>query len=255
MSKPVVFLVGDAYERFAQNPNVMTLRDLRERVASSDARLADVRVVVGQGMRHEDAACPCDPEAARRAGIELEGAEPPAPLSITHKRDPASVLVSSPTKLRPHTYAVDLLLNDRLDRLVDHVTGQHVSGMVLLEAARQAGIACVELEYLAGRPEPHGFVWNGMRVNFTRFVFPLPTRINVSFRELPAEGRSQPKYVADMEISQGGQCVCELEMSFGLLPTSVLDSLEVKAARRALESSRELATEEAPAPRSASGRA
>jgi hypothetical protein len=248
MVKPVVFLVGDTYRSFAQNSHVVTLRDLRERVAASDARLSDVRVVAGQGMRHEDGAAPCDPDEARSVGILVEPAQPPAPLAMTHKRDPEHVLVTTPTKLRPRTYGMDLLLTDRMDRLVDHVTGQHVSGMVLLEAARQGGIACVELEYLSAQEGRFGFVWNGSRVNFTRFAFPLPTRLVVSFREEAVEGRSQPKRFADIEILQAGHSVCQVEMAYDLLPTTVFDALEAKAARRAVKAARELFEEEASLP-------
>lgn len=238
MSQPVVFLVGDEYASFATNPHVMTLRELRARVLASDARQDDLRVVVGQGMRHEDAAAPCDAVAATKAGVAIEAAAAPASLAVTHKRDAANVLISEPRRTRPRTYEMELLLNDGEDRLVDHVTGQHVSGMVLVEAARQAGIASAEIELLATRDKPFGFVWNGLRVDFARFAFPLPTRIEVTIREEAAEGKSQPTYVADVEVVQAGQCVCTMAMTFGLLPASLLGALEAKAARRAIDGAR-----------------
>jgi hypothetical protein len=234
MATEVVFLVGDQYDHFATNDHVITQSRLLERIAYGP-EVGGLRIVLGQGLGTGD---DIDLQANTQGGIRLESLDSLATLALTHKRAQRHVLVTSPRRVGPQAYEMALAVDDVNDRLVDHVTGQHVSGMVLIEAARQASIATAELEYLIDAPEPCGFVWNGLRINFSRFAFPLPAGIRVKLRKDVANDRAQPRYVSEVEIHQAAQSVCEMEMTFGILRSSTFLALEAKAARRAIEAAR-----------------
>ena len=238
MAKQIVFLVGDQYGDFAANPHVMKESDFRQRMAANDSDLTRLCVVVGQGMRNEEAVA-LHRESQATPVTVLPVAEA-APLAVTHKRDTRNILISTPRKIGPLTYAMELVLDDSMDRLSDHVTGQHIGGMLLIEAARQAVIATVEAEYLASRAERFGFLWNSLHVDFMRFAFPLPTSMQVTLREEQAEDRPQVTHVVVVEFTQGGHPVAKTELRIVLAEQRTLTVLETRAARRAIEATKTL---------------
>ncbi|MBD2810814.1 hypothetical protein ID853_07945 [Xenorhabdus sp. Vera] len=56
---------------------------------------------------------------------------------ITHKHKRKNVLISKTIKTGDTSYQCHLLIDDDCAEMADHVTGQHIQGMVLLEACRQ----------------------------------------------------------------------------------------------------------------------
>ena len=237
VARQTVFLVGDQYEAFARNPHVVTASEFTRRMAGQGDGSPDL-AIFGQGMRHE-ATVALHSEAGHLP-VAIVPIQEPAPLAITHKREVHHVLISAPRKIGPQLYSMDLIVDDTMDRLTDHVTGQHIGGMLLIEASRQAAIAVTELEHLASRPDRHGFIWSGLRVEFTRFCFPLPTEIHVALEERTVGDPSRPLYVASVEMLQAGQPIARMQMDFELLKSTTIERIEAKAAARAVEASRAL---------------
>ncbi|MFC7617738.1 AfsA-related hotdog domain-containing protein [Actinokineospora soli] len=56
---------------------------------------------------------------------------------LVHKRSPENVMLADARRRGPLRLAARLCLSDMNEMILDHVTGQHVAGMVLIEAARQ----------------------------------------------------------------------------------------------------------------------
>jgi hypothetical protein len=228
MADSVVLVVGDQYGAFTRHRQVVTLSDFRQR----ETGVTGTRVLIGQGLGHHEV------EALAAAGppATVEPRDELASLAQTHKRDAANVLVTTPRRQGPGRYTVQLALNDGMDRLLDHITGSHVSGIVLVEAGRQGVIACAEVDHaLASRPVPWGFVWTGMQVSFTRFAFPLPTELRIELHELPVSTAHKPSYSAKVSVWQAGKSICELQMDYGLLPESTLAAVEARAGSSAVE--------------------
>jgi len=239
MVDSVVLLVGDQYGAFTRHRQVVTLSDFRRR---REAGLAGARVLIGQGLSHHEVEALGSADAGTLAAVEPR--DELASLAHTHKRDPANVLVTTPRRQGPGRYVMQLALNDGMDRLLDHITGSHVSGIVLVEAGRQGVIACGEIEHaLASRATPWGFVWTGLQVSFTRFAFPLPTELHVELQELPTSTPSKPSYTAKVEVRQAGKTICEMQMDYGLLPETTLAAIEARAGASAVEA---LCSERAP---------
>jgi hypothetical protein len=234
MNKKVVFVVGDQYEQFAKNAQVVLERQMRGQLAGRAGGADEAQFVFGQGLKRTAGSFdPCELAAADR--IPAAATAKIASLSVTHKRDTRHVLITEPRQTGAATYEMDFVVDSTMDRLGDHVTGQHIAGMLLVEAGRQAATAATELEYVADAAEPIAFIWNGLRLNFCRFAFPLPATIIVRLRREQAPDGSRPKYVAAVEILQSGQAVCEMDFGFGLMPLAVLSGLEAKAAQRAVD--------------------
>ena len=67
-----------------------------------------------------------------------------ASLITTHKHNHENVLISKPNKLEENIYLSELIVFQNNELIIDHQTGLHVQGMVLIEAIRQMFIAVVE---------------------------------------------------------------------------------------------------------------
>ncbi|GEM_PF-2787190 len=233
MSRRIV-LVGDQFAEFARNTSVVTLTDFRKRIRSG---LVTGRVIIGQGMSYQHIQELYEERGTNGDRLSFEARDKLALLAITHKHDVRNVLITHPRRLEKRVYVTELALNDESDRLSDHVTGVHVGGMVLLEAGRQAAIATGEIEYeVSSKAEPMGFVWSGCRVSFNRFTFPVPTMIRVTIVEDESSSSEKPKCTAKLIFEQASKPICEMEMDYELLPKRTLELIEVRAAKRVVES-------------------
>jgi len=226
MQKTVI-VVGDQFSAFANEETVITRSHLNYFLSKEPQE--GIEIVVGQGLSHADL------EKLRElAFVSTPGQV--APLKLTHKHHADNVMISNPVDVGNFTYNMDLLLNDAQDRLLDHVTGTHVSGMVLIEAARQASIACVEVAYrLQEESIPQGFLWNSINGTFTRFTFPVPSRIVLRLAELQSEDPSCRPLASNVQFFQGGKEVCTMELGFELRPAEVINAIEAKTGSKLVQ--------------------
>jgi len=187
----MIIVVGDDFEQFADNNSVVTLKDFKR---STDIDTDNVSVVPGLGLSSSEFR-----KISNTSAIEVL-----QPAANTHKSELDNVMVTQPAKTSSHGYEVGFILNNARDRLLDHITGMHVSGMVLIEAARQASIACTEIEFkLTGPDSNSSFMWTGMSANFTKFAFPVPTRIQLVLKTLSTESANRKSLESHVSFFQG----------------------------------------------------
>jgi hypothetical protein len=231
------YIVGDSFVRFAQHDNVMTVDQLRQALATQRIDLAAIQLMPGLGLaagdfdvlQHALRAAGATPETVAR----FERAQPA--LALTHKRDEAHVMIGAIQPQGGAEYRAEMVVNGLEDRLADHVTGQHVGGMLLVEAARQLGIAVVELEYGEAGQKRWGLAWSSLRVRFAAFVFPLPAVLHARGSEDQNRVRpNQRAITVTVTVEQAGQPVCEIELDVTLIDSALLATMEQKAAARAL---------------------
>jgi hypothetical protein len=206
------------------------LRNLREQSSPLHGQL----LFVGQGIdgevRDELGA------AAPGAGATLHAALDPASLAITHKAHRSCVLISEPERLAEGHYRAELILGGATDRLSDHVTGQHLGGMVVVEAARQLGIAAIELDYAKDGQMPYGIIWNYVSSRFLAYAFPIPTELSVKlWRDEARSRRNQVAVSLAFEVKQCDQLIAELSMETGLLDKATLRKIEAKRAAQTVD--------------------
>lgn len=231
MTTDVYLVVGDEYSSFARAPSVITQAQLRSMVKNGPD-LTGVRFVLGQGL---DA----DLQAVLKEGLESLGAldieqpGPMAPLDLTHKRHPRHVLISAPQPAGPAWYRFDLVVDNAKDRLSDHVTGQHIGAMLLIEAARQAVIAAIECHCARSDGVSWGLVLQSLNCHFDNYVFPLPTQLMVRISP-DAAPQSQQEVVLIIDFLQVGKLVCKLEFRVGLYRPDILARLEGRRAVQAV---------------------
>lgn len=158
---------------------------------------------------------------------------------LTHKRATCHVMIGKSARIQPSTYQSDLIGNGSCDRLTDHVTGQHISAMQIIEAARQSMISSLEQEYaLCAMPDRHGgfsIILDTIKVHFLRYAFPIPTQLLTSVHGPAVRHRVRTDAEVRVEVRQGGMLVSEVEFSTIVYAWDSFERVERKLAKQALQ--------------------
>tara|TARA_R110002072_G_scaffold238329_1_gene395690 strand:- start:26467 stop:27210 length:744 start_codon:yes stop_codon:yes gene_type:complete len=222
-------IVGDQFSEFCTEDSTITLCQFQNRVDSND--VDGQEFIVGQGIKHDEVARLSEP--VDNQGHSIIPRQPLAQMALTHKHEEKNVLISEPVKQHARLFTLEMMLNDESDRLVDHVTGKHIGGMVLVEAARQASIACSEIALEIDTKEvKQGFIWKSMNVEFKRFVFPAPTDIKVEI--IIHEDSTDDKTVMSTVVTfiQNAKELCTITNDFDVTASSFISKVESRSAEK-----------------------
>jgi hypothetical protein len=235
MMRDLQLIVGDEYREFAAHDGVSCVSDTLRLLQTGDTAWRGTSLLVGQGIGR-DVRRQLE-EAAREAGAVVYPSTGTTPIALTHKSSASCVLITSPEKVAPGRYRAQLITGGEHDRLADHVTGQHMGGMLLVEAARQLGIAALELEYAADDGlMRYGLAWGSLVARFLSYAFPTPTELEVVLEQLPAKSRkNQPTIELTFQLTQAGQSVAEMVMETSLIEKATLLKLEARRAQQVVE--------------------
>ncbi|WP_071871822.1 AfsA-related hotdog domain-containing protein [Atopomonas hussainii] len=235
MSVETVFVVGNKFKHFAENANVMLFNQLEDALANGQLQPRNVRVHWGQGVAESD---------INRLLNTYEGLSKSAlggllPVRAgrrhVHKHVSHNGMISMPRRLTQTTFEVDVLLDERCAEMSDHVTGQHIQGMVLTEATRQTFLAVTEEFYLKEVAHSSYFVINCMDVEYLRFVFPLPISIHYEVLDHSVSQRSgSQRFDVRMSVIQGQQLCCVVKTKFATYPDAVIAEKEAGLAKAAI---------------------
>jgi hypothetical protein len=187
-----LYVVGDKFKNFSENPKVISIsaleilvNSINEKIETSEQYL----IYVGQGISTERLKI-LDAKIAQ-ANIEniiqLKTPEyyEKADSNLTHKHKIENIMISDPMRQDADHYISVLMLDDNCAEMSDHVTGQHIQGMVLVEAARQMTLAVTEKYFLDENSRRKiDFVTNHLETNFHNFVFPLDVKIDYEIKKI-----------------------------------------------------------------------
>jgi len=234
-----VFVVGNKFRDFCRNDGVITIGELGEmvRTGTFDRLARGSRLVAGQGVRDAELLSVCD--SARHAlaarGIDMHalmGRSVRASRLLTHKHYIQNSIISHPARVDENCFEAALLLDDRCELMADHQTGQHIQGMILIEAARQIFLAVTE-EYFIG-PEVHDryyFVINSVEVKFTAFVFPLGATLRYEILSKDTANPARMRFESMVSIFQGNACATQIAFGFTAFHASKIEEKEQERAR------------------------
>ena len=241
MSASLVNLVGDGFSGFgAAEPDVMTVSQF-SRYLGEMKNSKQLMVLVGQGIPKQRLD-PLIKQVAER-GLDtcvkfiLDRPLTPAEPRLSHKRFVHNVMLSTPTRSgTSDCFEAELLIDDQCAEMSDHVTGQHIQGAILIEAARQMFLIVTELFYLETAPGNGSyFVINRIDAQFLSFAFPIQTTVRYLVREL----RTGPKglqFEATVSFVQRQRVITEVQVAFGVYDSAQLCAKESTKARAALDS-------------------
>ncbi|MFJ8649660.1 AfsA-related hotdog domain-containing protein [Streptomyces sp. NPDC093546] len=244
-----LFLVGDVFAEFAHHEGVFTVSQLARLIRSGTfpEGPGEVRVTLGQGVSLFDVQFVRDTLARRgladRVVIDDRALHTRAGREIAHKHRPENVLISEPRPVGADWYEADLLVDAANEVMSDHLTGQHMQGMLATEAGRQMFIAVAEQFYLpAEAVGSRYFVIDSFATRYRSFLFPLPAvvRCHVLAHRTPHHTRTT--FHCELSVSQGGSETACLEVRFTAFDTQVSHAKETRAAQRSLQDGVALAT-------------
>jgi hypothetical protein len=236
MSARFLHVVGDAFSDFAANEDVVTISRLEALVEAGDVETGRLTVLIpGQGIPDRRLFALEQAIGKKSLGAALQvlpDAAGRAPGRITHKRMPCNVLVSDPWKVAEGAFAANLMIDDGCAEMSDHVTGQHVQGMVLIEAARQLFLAVTEKFFL---PQDGGrsfyFLIDELDASFNAFVFPV--KVELRYRIVDARrGRGTHGFHVNVEFWQAGTLATEVRIRFTACEAAFLRRREAARARQ-----------------------
>jgi hypothetical protein len=218
MSTKYIHLVGDRFAEFAKNDDVLTITQAIDLVTTRAPGESYV-LVPTQGVP-DHALAELEARVAR-AGlghaveIDWEARQSRADRGLTHKHRPENIMISEPWRIREDSYGAQLCVDDRCAEMSDHTTGQHIQGMVLIEAARQMFLAVSERFFLqSAKDRSFYFVINKLDVSYHAFAFPVATDITYQIVDKQLDPRGTFRCEAKIGFHQAGVLVTQVVVRF-----------------------------------------
>lgn len=235
-----VWVVGNRFQGFTQLDRVYTISGLTRHLQEADWPSNDgqMSVRVGQCVdNHEQDYLQAVIDRLHLGGrVRVVRAVQPVTCALVHKRQPANVLLGEVRQVGSVEFAAELSLNDENELLLDHQTGQHVQGMVVVEAARQMFLAVFETGFRNRWPaREYYMVWGGIDLKFLNFLFPLPAEVRCEVCQARLDDPERLEFDVIVEIDQGGRAVARAEISFTAFDVERIGQIEWRRANQAVD--------------------
>ncbi|MEU0544469.1 AfsA-related hotdog domain-containing protein [Nocardia sp. NPDC005978] len=234
-----VVLVADRFRGLAVDNRAFTVSGLVAVLRSGGLREAAEPLIVriGQGITRHDLDYIEHVAAIHApAGLRvLDAVAEPAPRHQVHKYQNSNVLLANLVQDSATEFSADLRIHGDNELLLDHQTGEHVQGIVIVEAVRQLFLGAFELEYGRRWPEQHFYiVWNSIELNFTSFLFPLPGTLHAVLTPISIEDPAKLEFSIEVRVRQAGNDVADARIAYAALPNDRISRIERHKAAKAI---------------------
>jgi hypothetical protein len=154
---------------------------------------------------------------------------------LTHKRIEKNRLVSEPILISPDEYVAYLMIDDQCAEMSDHVTGQHLQGMVLVEAARQLTLAVTEKFFIEDKNRKSvSFVTQKLETTFKEYAFPIETCMYYKINNIRGINPINRTFKVTITFIQNEQVVVTVNYEFSIFSKVFLQEKEDMAAKKAI---------------------
>lgn len=150
----------------------------------------------------------------------------------SHQHIDSNILIGRCSQLAENRFSLPLLIDERCQLMADHQTGQHVQGMILVEACRQTFIAVTEEFYMEENNNHSYYVINNMNIDFCNFLFPLPATIHYQLLEQDSNER-RVRFKANINILQNKVQCSSMSVNFTVYPSEFISAKESELASTA----------------------
>lgn len=227
-----IIVIGDIFNVPASAvPIILNENDAIEEIVSLKPLDDDVELIIEQGV---------DLQALTRAvhyrenslgsgvpkfHINARPEMPRAGRRLAHKAKRENICVSYPRQVSDKTFELDLQFSAQNEFFLDHMTGFHIQGMALSEAARQAFLVVTEEFFLSQAPDNYYFVIRHQNVSFENFVFPFGVTISYEITEHKVKSGRQ-SFVVKMDLVQGGVVCSRVDVAFTVFSADKISERE-----------------------------
>lgn len=240
------YVVGDKFKEFAKHENVITAGALESYLDKQCPLKKNVwdGFVLGQGVRQ-------DQFSVIRSLIKNKKIKDVRFLNedlmdiredkkVVHKHLEKNVLITKPKVLETGLgYESYLILDERCAEMSDHVTGQHLQGMLLTEAARQM-LTSVTERYILDENDRYNFYFALSKISPTFHCFAFPVEVLIRYEQLNLNLIPSRclKSSAKISFEQNGKLLCEVEIEMSAFSKNVLKKMEQIEAEKLLKQER-----------------
>ncbi|MDH6624477.1 hypothetical protein M2271_002279 [Streptomyces sp. LBL] len=235
-----LLIVGNRFVGFAAQDDVLTVtqfvEEMRLGVYSWDTRPIQVRA--GQGVTADDWQLVSEQALLLGLAERLDfHFETPvlAARGEAHKHRSSNILIAD-LRRDGELFSANLRVHNDNELLLDHQTGEHVQGMVAVEAARQMFLAVSE-RYHASRHlnRKYYYVIESMNTDFENFLFPVDATIEYRTVRADIDNPDRLSFAADISIHQAGRRASVTHVTYTAFDSPVIEAKEHKRARFAVE--------------------
>lgn len=228
MGIKTLYLVGDKFINFTNGENILLASELLGKNDNSHLMQKKDNYVVCQGVNSRVFSAFSNlANIANRKVLERKEDK-----ANVHKQYETNVMITIPEKLNDITYMGNLLLDNECIELSDHVTGKHISGMILIEAARQMMLATSERYFLpTSLCKNSYFVLNNINIKFLNFLFPLEVCIKCIVLDVEFSEKGSMKANFSIEFWQYGIVGAKVDITFSVYEKNFLTIKEGDAAK------------------------
>ncbi len=195
------YVVGDHFNSFIQaNPSMIGIQALLKQ------KEIQAKYKIGQGLSDKE---------LKKLSSPLQRID----KKWVHKRKAQNVLITAPAVSAKDEFISHVLLDDEgIMDAFDHTTGQHVQGMVIIEAARQVMLAVTE-QFLLSESErlKMRFILEKIEVDFKYYLFPLEIEIKTKVLHF-FEKSSAKRGALVVQFYQNNRLAAEINIHYSVIP-------------------------------------
>ncbi len=235
----VLYVVGDHFGSFSKLENVYTYSAIMKKIESNEFKfLRKFYYVIGQGISKSERKQLQELSHNGQIGLIANGYQKPASTCLTHKQKNENIIITEPLMyVRDKIYRAYLAIDDSCAEMSDHVTGLHIQGMVLTEAARQMMLAVAEKFILKPSDRGNSYcVLTKMTSQFFQFAFPVDVKIEHEILQLFTENKKGYEVNTRTQFVQNNKIVAHVDIDYKFRDKSILESIENKMALDSLKS-------------------
>jgi len=239
----VMCLVGDKLSQFRENNHdVLTVAEFEDFLKKVAMKELDEQlvVVVGQGVSESHLAS--FQEAISKKGLRGMRIVVPAAEhkkkagALTHKHKNENEMISLPQQISGNCYESYLILDDRCSEMSDHVTGKHLQGMIIIEAARQMTLAVTEKYFMDEKDRANfSFVTNSLHTYFHGYIFPCDVKLEYTITKHSGKIGSNSKFDVNIKFIQSDENKAEVNYQFSVLNKNFIKEKEDVLAKNSVK--------------------
>ncbi len=201
-------IVGDKFNKIADDENIIIAKNFIKNINEGAYSFQNDIVFLGQGIKKSDLNTMVEFFVANNIGYSTcMGANKKENKRFVHKLKAKNVVITKPNAINAVNFSSMLCFSDNCEILNDHVTGLHLQGVLIVEAARQMMLSVVENFFLKDKERFNKrFTILNISSNFNQFLFPFSVEIVANIKILSS---NKNKSIAEIycDFIQN-ECVC-----------------------------------------------
>jgi hypothetical protein len=199
-----VIIIGNGFKDFSDRKSIWSVSDYLKEVDEN------IAVSLGQGLTCQDI------QTVQNKAKHVINNISQVPKQMTHQHNDRNVLIFNFNNTKIESYQANIYIRGENDLLQDHITGSHISGMILVESARQLFITSLMSNgYVNDR-----FVLNDINASFLSYVFPTEISMRLSYHILE-NTKNKKKVVAKAQALQKEKICAEFQITATLIPNKL----------------------------------